>query len=119
VGQNLIPIFDPDQGGLILDGIHQIRQQILQEEDFKVPPVRIMDDESKEVREYVLLIGEEEVFRGKVHSDFVVLNSLGVPLEAKLVESSELGYEVPVIWISHEYIDILRKSECTILVTSQ
>ena len=99
VGQDLIPIFDSDQGC-----IKQIREQILEEQGVELPSVRIMDSQSQDSKEYVLFIGKEKILQRKVYSDYVVLKAPKNPLKIDGIESVEPAYDIPVIWIAKERI---------------
>jgi len=56
VGSGLVSIFDPEQGGVMLEKIKQIRRELAEESAMSLPPVRIQDDFWLQDHEYELLI---------------------------------------------------------------
>ena len=62
VGKGLIPICDPQQGGILLSGIKSMRKDIEMKTSKKVPLIRVVDIETLNDYEYEIYIKDIKVF---------------------------------------------------------
>jgi flagellar biosynthesis component FlhA len=98
VGQDIIEPFNPESGGIALSEIARVRGELLEDDDLRLPLVRVMDDTSLPPREYAIYFWGELVYQGSI------LGHAARELPADQLPSSadvtdEPGYLGRVEWI--------------------
>jgi GTPase SAR1 family protein len=103
MGDDIIPIFDPDQGSQIIDRIGKARFSMLDQDYFLFPNIRMMDSTALPKRDYILQLNEKEIFRGKLPTLYAIPSPGGKGpsiLNQKITQ--ELGFSFPLLWIGEE-----------------
>jgi tetratricopeptide (TPR) repeat protein len=103
MGDDIIPIFDPDQGSQIIDRIGKARFSMLAQDYFLFPNIRLMDSTALPKRDYILQLNEKEIFRGKLPTLYAIPSPGGKGpsiLNQKITQ--ELGFSFPLLWIGEE-----------------
>lgn len=118
VGEKLIDLFDPEQGSEIISRLQEIREQLIRDSCFVMPPVRIRDSQLLHDQEYVLTIRGREILRKKVHSRYVALGSFGATPLLGAVETVEPAYELPVFWISEEQTSVIGEADSRVIAAA-
>lgn len=68
VGKELIPICDPQQGGILLDAIKLMRKEIETKTNKKIPLIRVVDIETLNDYEYEIYIKDIKVFSDNLNA---------------------------------------------------
>jgi tetratricopeptide (TPR) repeat protein len=77
VGQNLVPLIDPDQGAPLMAAVGPVRETLKAEDDMVLPGVRFFDDLSLALDGYVIYVWGDVAFQGSVPTDRPVLLPAG------------------------------------------
>lgn len=100
-GYGLIPLFDPRQGGDLLDRVVMIRRQIALELGAIVPIIRLRDGIKISPNQYRILIKGVEVAGGEILFDhYMAMNPGYVEEEIDGIETVEPYMGLPALWIS-------------------
>ncbi len=100
VGYNLIPLIDPNQGGVLLEKISNMKTQIAEELGLIVPPIRIRDNIEIPPTRYVIFVRGIEVDSADIHPDKLMAmetEKTSEPLEGE--EFREPAFKVRAYWI--------------------
>ncbi len=73
VGQNLLPLVDPDHGAPLLAAVGPVRETLKAEHEMVLPGVRFMDDLSLPPDGYTIYVWGDLAFQGSVPTDQPVL----------------------------------------------
>ncbi len=99
IGYGLLQLTDPQTGDL-LDRISGVRRQIAQDLGLLVPPVRVRDDMALGPHEYMILIKDAEVGRGKLRpSMLMALNPEPSAPAMPGEDTVEPAFGLPAKWI--------------------
>lgn len=115
-GYALIPLADTSQGGDLLDRIVMIRRQLALELGVVVPVVRIRDNIQLNPNEYRLKIKGNEVARGELYMDHLLV--MGPGIEEDLIEgidTEEPAFGLPAKWVSEDQKDEAEMSGYTVV----
>lgn len=115
VGNDLISMCDLLQGSTIISDLREMRYQLLQESEFLVPPIRIMDDPRLDARRYTLYIEVKSIYIGEIFTPFAIV---GRRYGAAYRQSIEPCYEDPISWISTEAASEIKNSGQCVLSCS-
>jgi flagellar biosynthesis protein FlhA len=100
IGYRLIPMVKDASGTGILEHISQLRKRFAGREGVVLPPVRIKDNIRLEAGSYRVLIGGNEVARGRVHPDrFLAMDSGSVAGKIRGEETTDPAFGLPAWWI--------------------
>ena len=100
-GYTLIPLVDESQGGSFADKIVLFRRQFALETGIVVPSVRMRDNFQLNNNEYVIKIRGEEIARGELLTDhLLIMNSGEGKIEMEGVDTKEPAFGLPAKWIS-------------------
>ena len=101
LGNDLVPLADPEQGGNLFDHINRIRREIAAEMGVILPTIRIRDLSSLNSTLYQIKINEEPVASGKVYPDLFLATDSGNAANQKVVgiETTEPVFGIPALWI--------------------
>ncbi len=100
VGYALVRLFDPAQGGDLLDRITMIRRQLAGEMGLVMPPVRIRDNMQLQPNDYHVKIRGNTVASGQVYpGQFMAMNSGLASGELAGTRTREPAFGLEAIWI--------------------
>jgi tetratricopeptide (TPR) repeat protein len=89
VGADLVPLFDPEQGGTMLEQIKKIREELSAELEFKLPYVRVRDDLWMCKSEYEIVVAGDQVFSEKTDEQLVDADVLSQRLKQVFTQHRE------------------------------
>ena len=101
IGYSLIHLADKAHGGELLDRITMVRRQCTQELGLAVPPVRIRDNVTLPLSNYVVKIKGIQVARGEVMVNHYLAINPGretVPLNG--IATTDPAFGLPAYWIN-------------------
>ena len=100
VGYALVPLVDQNQGGQLLARVKALRQNLVQQLGFIVPPVHITDNVRLKPREYVVALRGVEVARWEMCQDHLMaISSEGSPRPLPGTPTKEPAFGVAAVWI--------------------
>lgn len=100
IGYSLIPLVDTGQGGDLLDRIVMIRRQCALELGLVVPTIRIRDNIQIKPNAYIIKLKGVEIAKGELMLDhYLAMNSGTVFEEVPGIETTELAFGLPALWI--------------------
>ncbi|MGL4367276.1 MAG: flagellar biosynthesis protein FlhA [Brevinemataceae bacterium] len=103
IGYSLIPLVDKSQGGDLLERIKLMRRHIGLDIGILVPPIRITDNVSADVQEYIIKIRGTEIGRGKIFPNrLLAMNPKKDLALIEGIESLEPAFNLPAKWIVPE-----------------
>jgi len=127
LGRDLIRLVDAQQGGTLLQGVGQVRQQIAAELGIILPKIRIRDNLKLGRKEYRILIQGNSVEHASLEPDKLLAMDLGGanrPLESDVVSSlaseaiAQPGYWIDSnVWEQAEQAGYRIKSSTEVLTT--
>ncbi|OGI09263.1 MAG: hypothetical protein A2Y40_08930 [Candidatus Margulisbacteria bacterium GWF2_35_9] len=101
IGYGIIPLVDPNQGGVLLENITSMRKKIASEIGIVVPPLRIRDNISLKPNNYIIKIRMVEVAKGEVMIDrCLAMNPGNASEKISGFETVEPTFGLPAIWIT-------------------
>src|SRR5574344_1361624 len=126
VGENLIPIADPDQEGQLLAKIAALRQRITDELGYIIPNIRIMDSSALEGNEYLIAIRGNTVATGFVYPEkFMVIadqwDSTGKSVPQSAIVGIDPTYQTQAYWMNKDDLsdakDVVAVDAVDVIVT--
>jgi flagellar biosynthesis protein FlhA len=104
VGNDLLKIADPEQGGQLLGKIAGLRSRMTDELGFILPNIRIMDSLSLAPSEYLISIRGNPVATGTVYADRYMLlgtlfDSIGRKPPQRALPAKDPTYGMPCFWL--------------------
>lgn len=116
VGLGLVKLAEGGEGSPLLRRIAGIRRQLAADLGYILPPVRVVDNLSLRVREYVVLLKGAEIGRFELPSgcDLAILSgSGGQSLSGTPTKDPAFG--LPALWIPSEQAERARSAGCTVV----
>lgn len=106
IGYRLIPMVQDSSGTGILEHISQLRKRFAGNEGVVLPPVRIKDNIRLEAGSYRVLVGGNEIARGKVHPDrYLAMDSGTVSGKVRGEKTTDPAFGLPAWWIEESERD--------------
>jgi tetratricopeptide (TPR) repeat protein len=103
VGLDIVSIFDPDKGSQVVNRIGKARFALLDQENFLLPNIRIMDSTNIPKQDYILQLNGQEIFRARLPTHYAIASPGGKGpsiLSRKITQ--EIGFSFPLLWIDEE-----------------
>jgi len=101
IGYGLIPLADPKQGGDLLDRISDIRRRMALRLGIVLPPIRIRDNMAIKPNEYALKIKGNEIARGELLTDqLLIMNPGHITEKIPGIETKEPAFGLEATWIT-------------------
>ena len=102
-GYSLVSLIDENKGGNFLNRVVMLRRKFAEEMGFVIPNVRICDNASLGISEYVIKIKGELVASGEVLADrFLAINNSGDTYEIDGIDAIEPVFKIPSRWITED-----------------
>lgn len=115
-GYSLIPLVDETQGGTFADKIVLFRRQFAMETGVVIPSVRMRDNIQLGNNEYVIKIRGEEIARGEVLVDRLLVMSQGDGGERiGGIDTTEPAFGLPAKWITKDKREQAELAGCTVV----
>lgn len=116
VGLGLIKLVEGAQNSPLLRRIAGIRKQLATDLGYLLPPVRVMDNLSLKVREYIISIKGVEVARFELQQgcELAISTSKNSP-KIPGMATKEPAFGIPAIWIASEKSELARSSGYTVV----
>jgi flagellar biosynthesis protein FlhA len=100
-GYSLIPLVDESQGGSFIDKVVLFRRQFAMDTGIVIPSVRMRDSILLNNNQYVIKIRGEEVARGELLVDHLLIMSTdGEDISIKGIDTIEPAFGLPARWIT-------------------
>jgi flagellar biosynthesis protein FlhA len=101
IGYRLIPLIQDEKGSGVLDHISQLRRRFASSDGVVVPPVRIKDNIQLDPTAYRILVGGQEVARGKVEpGHHLAMDGGGASGSVQGTETVDPAFGLPAWWIA-------------------
>ncbi|QOY92237.1 flagellar biosynthesis protein FlhA [Paludibaculum fermentans] len=116
VGLGLVKLVEGAENSPLLRRIAGLRRQLASELGYILPPVRVTDNLSLKVREYVVLLKGAEIARCELPQgcDLAIPPPTGsVPVQGMPTKDPAFG--IPALWISAELAERARAAGCTVV----
>jgi flagellar biosynthesis protein FlhA len=116
VGLGLVKLAEGGEGSPLLRRIAGIRRQLAADLGYILPPVRVVDNLSLRVREYVVLLKGAEIGRFELPPgcDLAILPGGGAqPVPGTPTKDPAFG--LPAVWIPSEQAEHARSAGCTVV----
>ncbi len=116
VGLGLVKLVEGAENSPLLRRIAGLRRQLASELGYILPPVRVTDNLSLKVREYVVLLKGAEIARCELPQgcDLAIPPPTGsVPVQGMPTKDPAFG--IPAVWISAELAERARAAGCTVV----
>ncbi len=116
VGLGLIKLVEGAQNSPLLRRIAGIRKQLATDLGYLLPPVRVMDNLSLKVREYIISVKGVEVARFELQQgcELAISTSRNAP-PIPGVATKEPAFGIPAVWIASEKTELARSSGYTVV----
>ncbi|WP_321476542.1 flagellar biosynthesis protein FlhA [uncultured Paludibaculum sp.] len=116
VGLGLVKLVEGAENSPLLRRIAGIRRQLASELGYILPPVRVTDNLSLKVREYVVLLKGTEVARYELPQgcDLAIPPANG-SAQIQGVPTKDPAFGIPAVWIGSEQAERARSSGCTVV----
>lgn len=116
IGYSLIPLVDPEQGGMLLDRITNIRRISAISMGLIVPPIRIRDNMELESDRYSILIKGVEVGSGQLQiGKLMAMDAGDVVDKIEGSEFTEPAFGLKAIWIDPAKRDAAERQGYTVV----
>ena len=116
IGYSLIPLVDPEQGGMLLDRITNIRRISAISMGLIVPPIRIRDNMELESDRYSILIKGVEVGSGQLQiGKLMAMDAGDVVDKIEGSEFTEPAFGLKAIWIDAAKRDAAERQGYTVV----
>lgn len=104
IGNNLLPIADPEQEGQLLAKIAGLRQRMTDELGYIIPQIRIMDSNALGDNEYLISIRGNSVATGTIYPDRLMViadqwDSSGKAVPDDVIVEVDPTYQTQVYWV--------------------
>jgi len=116
VGLGLVRFVEGAENSPLLRRIAGIRRQLATDLGYVLPPIRVTDNLSLGVREYVVLLKGAEIGRYEIPQgcDLAIPSSRkSAPIQGIPTEDPAFG--LPAFWVSAEQVESARQAGCTIV----
>lgn len=116
VGLGLVKMVEGAENSPLLRRIAGLRRQLASELGYILPPVRVTDNLSLKVREYVVLLKGAEIARCELPQgcDLAIPPPTGsVPVNGMPTKDPAFG--IPAVWIGAELAERARAAGCTVV----
>ncbi len=116
VGLGLVKFADGGEGSPLLRRIAGIRRQLAADLGYILPPVRVVDNLSLRVREYVVLLKGAEIGRFELPPgcDLAILPAGGTQ-SVQGTPAKDPAFGLPAVWIPSDQADRARSAGCTVV----
>ncbi|MTI65706.1 MAG: flagellar biosynthesis protein FlhA [Firmicutes bacterium] len=109
IAYGLIPLVDESSGGDLLERIAAVRRQAASDIGIIVQPIRIRDNLQLDTNEYVIKIKGNEVARGEIlHDHLMVMDPGNGNIDIKGIDTKEPAFNLPAKWVEE---DLKEKAE--------
>ncbi len=116
VGLGLVRLVEGGTNSPLLRRISAIRRQLASDLGYLLPPVRVTDNLSLNVREYTISIKGVEVSRYELPQGCDLAIHPGRPTgELEGVETREPAFGIPAVWVPSERADTARSAGYTVV----
>lgn len=116
VGLGLVKLVEGAQNSPLLRRISGIRRQLATELGYLLPPVRVTDNLSLKVTEYVILLKGVEVARFELRQNCELAIHPGKPsAQVEGVPTREPAFGIPAVWVPAEAAEKARRSGYTVV----
>jgi flagellar biosynthesis protein FlhA len=116
VGLGLVKLVEGAQNSPLLRRISGIRRQLATELGYLLPPVRVTDNLSLKVTEYVILLKGVEVARFELRQNCELAIHPGKPsTQVEGVPTREPAFGIPAVWVPAEVAEKARRSGYTVV----
>jgi len=116
VGLGLVKLVEGAQNSPLLRRIAGIRRQLASELGLLLPPVRITDNLSLKVTEYVILLKGVEVARFELRQNCELAIHPGKPaVQIEGIPTREPAFGIPALWVPAEAAEKARHSGYTVV----
>ena len=106
IGFSLVPLVDDTKEGDLIERIGNIRQQIIDELGFRMPPISVNDNIELGNSEYRILIRGLEQARGNIHiNSQLAINPGDVIQEIEGIRTKDPAFGFDAIWINESKLD--------------
>jgi flagellar biosynthesis protein FlhA len=100
-GYSLIPLVDESQGGSFIDKVVLFRRQFAMDTGIVIPSVRMRDSILLNNNQYVIKIRGEEVARGELLIDhLLIMSTAGEDISINGIDTIEPAFGLPAKWIT-------------------
>ncbi|MGC4055672.1 MAG: flagellar biosynthesis protein FlhA [Paludibaculum sp.] len=116
VGLGLVKMVEGAENSPLLRRIAGLRRQLASELGYILPPVRVTDNLSLKVREYLVLLKGAEIARCELPQgcDLAIPPPTGsVPVQG--IPTKDPAFGIPAVWISSELAERARAGGCTVV----
>ncbi len=116
VGLGLVKLVEGGQNSPLLRRIAGIRRQLASDLGYLLPPVRVTDNLSLRVREYVILLKGAEIARFEMPQgcELAIAPGQGAPAVAG-TPTREPAFGIPAVWVAPETADSARQAGYTVV----
>jgi flagellar biosynthesis protein FlhA len=116
VGLGLVKLVEGGEHSPLLRRIAGIRRQLAADLGFLMPPVRVTDNLSLKVREYVILLKGAEIGRFELPAGCeLAIPPAGKPCPVEGIPAREPAFGLEAVWIPAEQADRARSAGCTVV----
>lgn len=116
VGLGLVKLVEGAENSPLLRRISAIRRQMAAELGYILPPVRVTDNLSLKVREYVVLLKGTEIARYELpQGSDLVIPPAGGPVPVQGVPTKDPAFGIPAVWVGSEQAERVRAAGCTVV----
>ena len=100
IGEDLIPLFDPQQGGDMLDRLHRLRKEVTAEIGLILPKIRVRDEPTLGKTDYRFHIDGQSVAQWSIFPDrYFAIPGDKITKKLRGIETIEPAFGTPALWI--------------------
>lgn len=116
IGAQLIPLVNPKRGLTLLQRIGTLRRDLARRSGLWVPLVRVRDNASLSPEEYHILVGGQEVAKGRLHMDsLLAIHPDGSQIQLDGEETRDPAFGLPAKWITEADRSQAEMAGCTVV----